>query len=37
MFIQEKIIKQAVAILGTTQNIQNAGNKVDNAERIGYS
>lgn len=34
MFIQEKIIKQAVAILGATQSIQNAGNKLDNAERI---
>lgn len=34
MFIQEKITKQAVAILGATQSIQNAGNKVDNAERI---
>jgi hypothetical protein len=34
MFIQEKTIKQAVAILGATQSIQNAGNKLDNAERI---
>jgi hypothetical protein len=34
MFLQEKIIKQAVAILGATQYIQNAGNKLDNAERI---
>ncbi len=34
MFIQEKIIKQALAILGATQSIQNAGVKLDNAERI---
>ncbi len=34
MFLQEKIIKQAIAILGSTQAVHNSGNKLDNAERI---
>ena len=33
-FLQEKIIKQAVAILGASQSFPNSGNKLDNVENL---
>jgi hypothetical protein len=34
MQIREQIIKQAIAILGSSELVQNSGNKLDNAERM---